>query len=163
MFCVWDKLLGTHVELDPLDPPEYGTVRGYATHDGAMAQYVLWKDLFSTARKATTVGDKIRVFFSRPGWTPAGITESPLLPPPESRSIVMGIKVYVAFQFALTLVFSLYVFLFRDEHSWTLKLGAAAAILITIITLGGLLDRRKAALTLEGARILATALFFAFF
>lgn len=152
MFCIWDKLFGTHVEMDPNDPPEYGTVRGYVTHDGAAAQWVGWRDLFAVAHRAKNWRDKVAVFFNRPGWTPPGVEAPPIVAPPRSETISWRIKAWVSLHFCVTLGFSLWVFILREDHSLLLLSLSAASILWSVISLGGLLDGRKHALAFEGAR-----------
>lgn len=152
MLCIWDKLFGTHVEFEPTDPPHYGTLRGYGTHDGALSQWVLWRDLFSVARQTPTLRDKLRVFLNRPGWTPPHVVVPPLEAPPDSDHISRRTKLYVAVQLALLTAFSLWVFLLREQHSWVLLLVAMSGILWGIASLGGLLDGRKHAWSVEIAR-----------
>jgi len=156
MFCIWDKLFGTHVELDPDEPPRYGTPRGYATHDGALAQWVLWRDLVDMAKSAKTFRDKLKVFLVPPGTLPPGVAEPPLQPPPESAQISLKTKLYVAAQLAITTGFSLWVFLLREDHSRALLGASAAGIIACLVTLGGLLDGRKNARFAEGARLVAS-------
>jgi sterol desaturase/sphingolipid hydroxylase (fatty acid hydroxylase superfamily) len=158
MLCIWDKLFGTHVHLDPAEPPVYGTTHGYETHDGALSQWVLIRDLVGLARRARTLGDKLRVFVSRPGWTPPGVTLEPAPPARPSAAIPAGTKIYVGLQFVATIAASLYVFILRDEQTTGLKLGAAIAMVITLLTLGGLLDGRPGAARREGLRVVALAL-----
>jgi alkylglycerol monooxygenase len=155
MLCVWDRLFGTHVARDPARPPEWGTHRGYATHDGALAQWVLWRDLLALVRRARTMRDAARVLFGRPGTTPPGVVEAPVVPPPPSAAIPARWKAYVAAQGALTIAFSVHLFVTRDAHAWSFKLAAAAAILGTLVTLGGLLDGRPRARAWELARVVA--------
>jgi alkylglycerol monooxygenase len=152
MLCIWDKLFGTHVEFDPADPPRYGTLRGYATHDGALAQWVLWRDLLDIARRTPTFREKIRVFFQRPGWTPATVVAPPLEVPPNNESISPRTKLYVTIQLAVVTAFSLWIFLLREQHSWTLLFVGMTYILWGIAALGGLLDGRKHAWLVEGFR-----------
>lgn len=152
MLCIWDKIFGTHVEFDPKDPPDYGTIRGYATHDGAKAQWVLWKDLLDIARKTPSFRDKIRVFLNRPGWAPPNVMASPLEAPPDSDHISPRTKLYVAAQLAWITAVSLWVFLLREQRSWTFLGVAMMCILWGIASLGGLLDGRKYAWPLEGLR-----------
>lgn len=157
MLCVWDRLFGTHVRHCPDDPPEYGTRRGYATHDGALAQWVLWGDLLGVVRRAPRWSDKLRALVARPGWTPPGASLPPLAAPPPSASLPSATKLYVGLQLAVTMGFSLHVFLFRDRHAWSFKIAGAAAILIALVTLGGLLDGRRRAALWEGLRVAAVA------
>ena len=158
MLAVWDRLFGTASRWDDATPPDYGTHRGYATHDGALAQWVLWRDLLAAARRAPTVRDKLRVFFGRPGWMPVGVALAPIDPPPASGALSFATKAYVAAQSLLTIGFSLYVFVLRDTHPWTFKIASAFAILVTMVSLGGILDRRAHAARWEATRVLAIAI-----
>jgi alkylglycerol monooxygenase len=156
MLCIWDRLFGTHVEWEASEPPDYGTRRGYTTHDGVLAQWVEWQDLLRIASKAASFRDKVCVFFSRPGWTPTGLhQDAPALARP-NETISTKSKLYVAIQFALTVGISLYVFLLRENHSWMLKTVAACGIVGSLVTLGGILDGRKAAWRVELWRLVIT-------
>lgn len=148
MLGIWDRLFGTYVRVDPSEPPVWGTVRGYATHDGAKAQWVLWRDLIERARRAKSVRERLGVLFGRPG---SGPTLEPVSAPPASASTKT--KAWVALQLSLTIVFSLWIFVWRDDHSWALKLAAAIAITATLVTLGGLLDGRPRARRTEALRL----------
>lgn len=164
MFSVWDRLFGTHVELDPAEPPRYGTLRGYETHDGALAQFVLWKDLILLAREAPTVRGKLRVFFGRPGTSPEGHELPPLEAPPSAAEIAPGTQLYVGVQLAASLAFGAWVCVTRERHPEGFKALVMVAFLVSIVTLGGLLDRRRRATAWEGARLAATtAAFLAWF
>lgn len=154
MLCVWDKLFGTHVERDPARPPRWGTHRGYATHDGALAQWVLWRDLLEVVRGARGL-DKLRALLGRPGWAPAYVTVSPVVAPPASAAIPLRWKLYVAAQGLVTLAFSLVVFIGRDGLGDAFKLVAALAIIASMVTLGGILDGRPRARAFEVARVVA--------
>jgi len=155
MLCIWDRLFGTHVEWDATEPPDYGTLRGYTTHDGVLAQWVEWQDLVRRAKEAPGFRDKLRVFFSRPGRGKHGDAALGARP---NEAISASSKIYVALQFALTLGGSLYIFLWRENHSWLLKTAAAFGIVAALVTLGGILDGRKAAWRVEWSRIIVTAM-----
>jgi sterol desaturase/sphingolipid hydroxylase (fatty acid hydroxylase superfamily) len=154
--CIWDRMFGTSSRWDDANPPEWGTHRGYATHDGALAQWVLWRDLLEAASKARTLCDKVRVFFGRPGWLPRDVTLAPVVAPPPSTTLPRATKIYVALQLVATMTFSLWVFVWRDDHSWPFKIVAAAAILSAMVTLGGVLDARPRAARWEAARLAST-------
>jgi sterol desaturase/sphingolipid hydroxylase (fatty acid hydroxylase superfamily) len=153
MLCIWDRLFGTHVVREPDDPPAWGTLRGYATHDGALAQWVLWRDLVARARAARTWRERVSIVLGRPAST--GLP--PVAPPQPSDAISSRAKVYVAVQLLATVVFSLWVFVLRDQHSWTLKALAAIAITATLLTLGGVLDGRARAWRAEAIRVACCA------
>lgn len=153
MLRVWDRLFGTHVEMDPGEPPIYGTTRGYETHDGAWSQGVLVRDLVVLARRAPTLRDKLRVFTSRPGWVPPGVDLPEVSPPRRSEDIPVGTRLYVTAQFTITLAFSLFVFIPREQYSSLFKILSTFAIIGSLLTLGGLLDGRRGAWRMEAARV----------
>ena len=157
MFTLWDRMFGTHVEVDPADPPVLGTSFGYQTHDGARAQWMFFQDLLAVARNAKTFGDKIRTFIRHPGWVPEGMVFPKHSPPRSDASIPTSTKVYTVLAFSATLTFALYLLWLRDRHPmWILALGALM-VLWGMSTLGGLLDGRKGAAMREGLRVAATA------
>ncbi len=153
MLSVWDRLFGTHVEADPREPPRWGTLRGYATHDGALAQWVLWRDLALRVRAARSWRARLRVVFGRPSHE--GL--APVAAPPPSAAIGARTKAWVAVQSVLTVAFSLWIFVLRDRHSWPLKAAAALAMTATLVTLGGLLDGRPGARAAEAVRVACCA------
>jgi len=156
MFTLWDRMFGTHVEVDPADPPQLGTTFGYQTHDGARAQWVFFQDILAVARKAPTFADKVRAFIRHPGWTPEGMV-FPKHPPPRSdAAIPTSTKIYTLCAFMATLAFGVYLLWLRDKHPvWLLTVGALV-VLWGLSTLGGLLDGREGARTREGIRVAAT-------
>ncbi len=153
MLGIWDRIFGTHVELDTASPPQWGTTRGYATHDGTKAQWVLWADLLQQVRLAKGASARARVLFGRP--TRAGL--SPVVAPPMPEQISPRTKLYVAAQLALTMAASLWVFIGRDHHSWTVLVVSAVLITWAMSSLCGLLDARPRATFREGMRLLVTA------
>ncbi len=153
MLCVWDRLFGTHVAREASDPPVWGTLRGYATHDGALAQWVLWRDLLARVRAAPTWRARLDALFGKPAST--GLP--PVVAPPASGAIRAQAKIYVAAQLVVTIAFSLWVFVLRDRHSWPLKAASAIAITATLVTLGGVLDGRAHAWRSEAIRVAACA------
>lgn len=142
MFCVWDRLFATHVGFDPAVAPEYGTLRGYETHDGVRSQWVLWRDLFALFRRARGLSARLRVLFGRPGSAPPGAVLAPLVAPPTSAQLPAGLKLFCALQFAATVAFSLVVCTRREAFSWSFKLLAASLLLTSLWMVGGLLDGR---------------------
>lgn len=153
MFCVWDKLFGTHVVVDPREPPEYGTVRGYETHDGALSQYVLWKDLLALLRQVSSARERLRILFSRPGYAPPGASLPPLPPVTESAALARPWKLYIGAQFLMLIACSLYVFVFREACGIFIMLIALFAIVGSIAAIGGLLDARRGAERSERVRL----------
>ncbi len=152
MLSIWDRLFGTHVDLDPLEPPVYGSVRGYETHDGALSQWVLVRDLLALVTRAPTLRDKLRVLVSRPGWHPPNIELPALEPPRPSAAIPLATKLRAAVLSTLTVTFSLYVFILRDRHPWPFQIAAALLIIAGLSLSGAMLDGRLDLRRLVSAR-----------
>ncbi len=157
MFTLWDRLFGTHVDLDPDDPPELGTPAGYQTHDGALSQWLFFRDLIALARQTPRWADKLKVFTSPPGWRPPGAAPVPHPPARPEASISPRTRAYVGLQFALTVLASIHILWLRESHPFWLLAASAALILWGTSTLGGLLDGRTGAPRRELARLAAAA------
>jgi alkylglycerol monooxygenase len=155
MFTIWDKMFGTHVEVDPAEPPVLGVVDGYRTHDGALAQWLGWRDLIAMARQARTLGDKVRVFIMHPGWLPPGAVRE--RHPPARSEVPRGVKAYVVVQMLLTLAGAAWVLWLRDRHSLLVLACGAGFVLWSLASLGALLDGRTGARRSEIARVVVLA------
>lgn len=158
MFTIWDRMFGTHVEVDPSDPPVLGTPFGYETHDGALAQWIFFRKLLDASRQATTLRDKLRVFVMRPGWLPEGARPSAIRPARTDADIPAATRGYVLVQFLLVSLFSLEVLWLRDRHPFWVLCASSLVILLSLATLGGLLDARKRAVAHESVRLAALGL-----
>ncbi len=123
MFTVWDRLFGTYAAPDPADPPVFGLDRSRITYDGALAQWTGWGELLNA---------NVNVDVNANG------------PKLSSRT-----RLYILLQLTLLVFFSAYVF---GLHGWPAALGGTLVIL-TIIGIGGLLDRRPTARVFETIRL----------
>lgn len=157
MLSIWDRLFQTHVERDPDEPPVYGTESGYRTHDGALAQWILWGDLLVNLRSCRTMRERARVLFGRPGTRPDGVAARSFVPARDPERISNPLRVYVALQFAASISGAFYLCLARDGLSVSVKLVGLFAALACIVTLGGLLDGRARGWRWEIARVVLTA------
>jgi alkylglycerol monooxygenase len=153
MFCVWDRLFGTHVRFEALQQPLYGTSRGYETHDGVRSQWVLWRDLLELMKQTPSGRDRLRLFFGRPGFVPPNAALRPIEAPPTTQLLPRATRYYVLLQFALTLAFAIGVCVGREHASWAFKSITCVFVLVSLWTLGGLLDARRSAWAFEGARL----------
>lgn len=82
MFTIWDRLFGTYATLDPADPPIFGLDREAATHDGALAQWIGVRELWSR----------------------------PVTPPRTPAVLSARARIYVVAQLALLIAFASYVY-----------------------------------------------------
>jgi sterol desaturase/sphingolipid hydroxylase (fatty acid hydroxylase superfamily) len=163
MFTIWDRMFGTHVELDASDPAVLGTTDGYRTHDGALAQWLGFHDLVNLVRETPRFGDKLRVLLKHPGWRPAGVQRREHPPAREDSTIPSRTKLYVVIQMAITIAGAAWVLWFRERHSPLFLVIGAALVLFSLASLGALLDGRIHARRLETARLVVVALALAAF
>jgi hypothetical protein len=111
---------------------------------------VLWRDLARVVERARTAGDKLRALLGRPA--PAAAVQ----PPPRSAALGRGTRLYVIAQLGVLIAFSAHVFGgLRGRPA--LALAGSVVIVASIVTLGGLLDMRRAAWRWEAARCAAFA------
>jgi hypothetical protein len=156
MLCVWDRLFGTHVHHDAARPPEYGALEGYETHDGVLSQWVLWRSLITRLRGATTARQWLAIAFGRPASRSAARTPEAVDPPVihvRQNDLSRQTRWYVLAQFALTLCFAIAVCIGRDQASLAFRAVTCGVVLVGLWAIGGLLDRRRHASSIEMIRL----------
>ena len=161
---VWDRLFGSFKE--ERDEPVYGITKPLHSWNPVWANLHVWVDLFAKARRTSRLGDRLRLFLSPPGWRPAelGGFEAP---PEVDRAtyekfrppLPRGLALYAFAQFVLVLL-GVTALLFRQQEMGALPraLGALAAVL-SLVSVGGLMERKAWAYTLEWARLPLVALY----
>ena len=157
MFTVWDRFFGTHVERGEATPVRIGVRTGYETHDGALSQFVVFRRLFAAARTARTWSEVLAIFVGSPGRLAPGAMAAPPSPARDDSTIPGAVKLYASAQFAITLALAVFVLWLRDRHPFSLLVASAALILLSLSTIGGLLDGRRACLRDEMLRLAAMA------
>jgi sterol desaturase/sphingolipid hydroxylase (fatty acid hydroxylase superfamily) len=155
---VWDRIFGTFQEEE--EEPVYGITKPLESFNPVWANLHYWAELWNQARRAARPLDRLRVFWKAPGWRPedlGGFEAAPEVDaasyrkydPPAPRAL----RVYVFVQFvALNLVAS--AFLFQQATLSPLaRTALAVLILVTVVSLGGLLDGRSWAAGAETFRL----------
>ena len=157
---VWDRWFGTY---EPeTEACVYGITKPLASFNPWWAQVHYWVELARLSRRAPVPLDKLRVWFKPPWWQPRGIElagSSPASPPSADKYDVprsRGLSIYVLLQHALLIVGATALIFYVSALPGWLTLGAAAAVLLAVLSLGGLLERKQWALPLELGRVTAT-------
>ena len=157
---VWDRLFGTFKAEE--EEPVYGITKPLASWNPVWAHFHYWVELFGLARRAPRLRDRLRVFSASPGWRPEALGGFQGAPEVDGRTvrkyspaIPPSSKAYVLVHFVLLNVFTS-LFLFR-QAAWPAgaRVAAALAITGTVVSLGGLLERKGWAFRLEWARLAA--------
>ena len=160
MFTLWDRAFGTHVELEPSDPPRLGVRAGYLSHDAALSQWLHVRDLLEVQQRATRFQDKLLVWVKHPGWVPPGVTPPPRRAPARASAEIPPLtRCYAACQVAITITFAMAVLWFRQRYPLGLQIAVAVVVLWSTWSIGGLLDGRTHAHRYERTRLLGALAF----
>jgi fatty acid hydroxylase family protein len=160
IFIVWDRLFGTYAPEE--EEPVYGVTTPLRSWDPVWANLHTWVDLARKARRAARPLDKLRLFVARPGWQPddlGGFQPAPEVDRATATRFAIpvpgAVRAYVLVQLAATMALGSW-FLGRQE-SWTAsaRAGATLVLIASLVSLAGLLERRRWAPAFEAARLLA--------
>ena len=160
---VWDRLFGTFGQEH--DEPVYGITKPLASWNPVWANLHQWSEMWDVARRATRPLDKVRVLWKRPGWRPDDLGGS-VGPSEVDRAALVkydvpvprGVALYVLAQFVAVNVGTVAFLYESDRLSLPARAAGALAVVWSLASLGGLLDRRPWAVGLETARWLAVSL-----
>jgi len=157
---VWDRLFGTFKGED--EEPVYGITTPLKSANPLWAHFRHWVELARLSARTSRLQDRLLVFWKPPGWRPADL--GGFEPAAEvdratyqkhEVAVSSRLKAYVLVQFVI-LNLATVLFLQRQESlATTTRVLGALGIVITLVSLAALLDRRAKALALEGARLLA--------
>lgn len=75
VFILWDRLFGTFIDERKDLKPIYGTSKPLKSWNPFWANFEVWVEMIRDAWRTEKWSDKVRVFFSRPKWRPADVTQ----------------------------------------------------------------------------------------
>ncbi len=158
MLIVWDRLFGTFKEEE--EEPIYGTATPLRSWNPVWANIHYWIDLAKLAWKAPHWRDKLRVWFMKPAWRPAGLEKagSPAYLRREfyqkyDPKVPVSLSVYVLVQFIPTIIIATSFLKKESTMEWTERAGVGGLIVMTLVCIGGLLEGKRWALLLETLRL----------
>jgi hypothetical protein len=147
------------------DEPVYGVTRPLRSFDPVEANLREWVEMARLARRARRPIDRLRVLWKPPGWRPAELG-GPLAPAEVDRAthrrheapVPRTTKAYVLAHFVLVNLGTVAFLQASAGLSPAMRAVAAAGLALSLLSLGGLLDRRPWAVPLEAARLVAGGL-----
>ncbi len=152
---VWDRLFGTFAE--EREPCVYGTVQPLASFNPVWAQLAYWRDLWRKAGTLPRWRDRLRLWLMPPPWVPAGL---PHEPDPDvvgrakhETALSPLVKWYVLVQLVPAVVATFLAMWYQTDAPRLLLLAVVGLVFWTLVSLGGLLDRRRWAVAAEVARL----------
>lgn len=158
---VWDRLFGTFGQ--EREEPVYGITRPLASWNPVWANLHYWAEMWQVTRGARPL-DRLRVLWKRPGWRPDEL--GGFVPPPEvdratcvryDVPLPLALKAYVLAQFGLVNLAAAAFLYASDQLPAGAAIAGAVGIVVSLTTLGALLDGRRWAPVAEAARLLAGA------
>ncbi|KQC00797.1 sterol desaturase family protein [Pedobacter sp. Hv1] len=156
---IWDKMFGTFQKEE--EEVYYGITTPLASWNPVWANVHYWAELWHTAKKSDTIGDKINVFIKPPGWFPAKL--GGFKPAPEidaanykkfDSSYSNNLILYVLVQFTIALASgSALLFLYPKMETATV-VATAIFTIVTLLSCGALLERKNWLKYFEFARLI---------
>ena len=158
-FIIWDRMFGTFQEEK--EEVVYGITTQTFSWNPLWVNIQYWIDLVKQVDAVPGFSNKIKTLVKPPGWKPdelGGPIELKEVSPQTfhkyDTEIPMGLNYYILLQYVFVIVGSS-VFLFNvDFISNWVKLSSAAIILLAIINLGGLFEKKRWSVWLEYLRLL---------
>ena len=157
ILIVWDRLFGTYQQEQ--EEPSYGITTPLASWNPVWANLHYWVELLQKAGRTPRLADKVRMFLKPPGWQPAelgGFTPAPEVDPGHVKyeaTAPAGLALYVFVQFLVVLGAATVLLFRQDALTVGSRAGGAALIVVTLVALGALLERKPWALSLEVLRV----------
>ncbi len=157
ILIVWDRLFGTFEE--EREPAVFGTTKPIGSFNAAWAQVQTWFEIAEKARPLARRRDRARIWIAPPSWDPAGRA-----PPGDAALRARGkfavpvprwVRAYAVAQF-VPVVAATFLMLLWQQTAGGRALGVAAALVLwTLLSVGGLMDGKRWAVPVEAARLAA--------
>lgn len=161
VFMIWDHLFGTYQDELDEEPCIYGIRGQLFSWNPVWANFHYYWAMAKDSWHARNWLDKVRVWFKGPGWRPADVEAR--FPKKEynprrdfrrfdpSRPVLLSVYVFV--QFLVLMAANSQFLALLPVQSTLVSALYFGCIVMTLITLGGLLENRKEFIFLESARL----------
>ncbi|MEJ5996025.1 sterol desaturase family protein [Pedobacter sp. Du54] len=145
---IWDKLFGTFQKED--EEVYYGITTPLASWNPVWANFHYWIELWQTAKRSSTLSDKIKVFTKPPGWYPSSL--GGFKHPPEidienykkyDDNYHYNVVLYVSFQFLIALLCGSALLFLSAKMPINYLSFAATFIIFTLLSCGAILEKRN--------------------
>ncbi|MCC5815609.1 MAG: sterol desaturase family protein [Leptospira sp.] len=162
IFIIWDRMFGTFAKEE--EEPVYGTVKPLASFNPVWANFHYLLEIIRMSWKAQGLWNKVKVWFMPPGWIPPmkeGEAPVFLKPPPVSVDsfkkydppAISHQRIYALSWFIITLLGSFASLLFVTKLQTNELIVITAAVTVSLVSFGWILESRKISLVSELARL----------
>lgn len=151
---IWDMLFGTYQREE--EEPVYGVTHAFRSWNPLWANFHYYAELYRQSKGSDRWQDALRLWLKRPGWMPSGVEAPPHAPldlPKYETERPLSLSVYAGLQFIPMVPGTMLFLQHARALSESARAGAALLALVTLVSIGGLLERRAWAPRLEVVRI----------
>lgn len=155
---VFDKWFGT---FEPeLEEPVYGTVKPLRSFNPIWTNLHYWWEMIELARNCSRWSDKFKVFFAVPGWRPKELGGQYPIPEVSTKTfhkfdidLPKGLSLYSLVWFIISVVLTFGMLVKVQSLPW-FNIGVISFVsLISLLTIGGILEKKRWALFVEPIRL----------
>jgi alkylglycerol monooxygenase len=152
VLIVWDRLFGTFAA--EREPPRYGVTRPLRSFNALWAQVQPLAELAAWSRAAPSWREALAVWLAPPERSFPWVAQPA---PAGSYDVVVGtgLRGYVLVNFALAVVATFALMMWGAALPRPLLVAGAVLVLVSVLSLGGLVERRRWARPLETLRLAA--------
>jgi alkylglycerol monooxygenase len=166
VFLLWDHLLGSFQEELDREPPIYGIRGQLRSWNPVWANLHYYWAMAKDAWHARSWRDKLRVWFAPPGWRPADVAQRFPKPEYDPRRDFSRFDPQRSTSHSLYALVQVTALIAADDHFLAVlpkQAGWLNAlyfvwILVSLVTLGGILENRREFLRFDAARVAVTGL-----
>ncbi len=163
VLIIWDRMFGTFKEEETADEITYGITTQLKSWNPVWANFHYYIEMWEKA-KNFRFADKIRMLFARPGWLPdyAGGYQAPQEVDKNKyekydADVKTNLRWYAAFQFLIVLGgTSAFLYHFSNITPF-FQVYFASLIVLSMLLISGIFERKKWTWILEVVRLLAIA------
>jgi sterol desaturase/sphingolipid hydroxylase (fatty acid hydroxylase superfamily) len=158
ILIVWDRLFGTFEREE--EAPVYGIIKPFHSYNPVWAQIEPVLALVAKSAGAPRLGDKLRVWFASPSFTPAGLPPYPGLEDgsyvhrakydPKARPAVLA---YVMVHFTIVVAITATLMFEQETAPRPLLAVGVVLVLVTLGTMAGIFEGRRWARPVEAVRL----------
>ncbi|XP_054162262.1 alkylglycerol monooxygenase-like [Oppia nitens] len=162
IFILWDRMFRTFEPEDPNEPVVYGLVKPVQSYNPFYLQIHHWITIFKNMYHMDGWKNKLLILFKGPGWAPGKprlgyLDDIPALQQPVEYwdpKIPLLQKLYTIWHFAVVLIFYHELNQRHHELNQLTILLCILALLVSITSIGFLLENKKYSLQFEIVRCL---------
>ncbi len=163
---IFDRWFGTFQAED--EEVVYGITKQTNSWNPVWVNFEYWIDLFKEAFRVRTIKNFILMMVKAPGWKPAELGGVEPLKPVTPQTfhkydteISSGLTNYAFVQFVIVLLSTTAFLLFQGKptlaENWPLRVLTASLIILSLVNIGAIFEKKKWVLFSEYIRIIAIA------